>query len=144
MARQSRWCRLCWIAWIATIAIMVVSPAGARSPAADGPQQWQSLNAQAREAYQAGDYSKGIALAEKALGLARQTFGDRDPRTLTSLNNMAFLYQAQSRYGEGWLSTCPVWRRDAPSGILPRRLRCQRRARGRPTRLTRSSPLHAI
>lgn len=74
MARQSRWFRLRCIAWTATLVIMVVSPAAAQSPTADGPQQWQSLNAQAVEAYQAGDYSKGIALAEKALGRARQAF----------------------------------------------------------------------
>jgi tetratricopeptide (TPR) repeat protein len=97
MVHQSRWFRLCWIAWTATLAIMVVSPAGAQSPAADGLQRWQSLNEQA---YQAGDYSKGIALFEKALALGRQAFGDRDPRTLRSLNNLAFLYDAQGRYGE--------------------------------------------
>jgi tetratricopeptide (TPR) repeat protein len=79
---------------------MMVWPAGAQSLAADRPQQWQSLNAQAKEAYQAGDYSKGIALAEKALALARQAFGDRDPQTLISLNNLASLYKAQGRYGE--------------------------------------------
>src|SRR5260370_14362218 len=100
MERQSGWCRLGWIAWTATLAMMVVSPGGEQSPEADGPQQWQSLNAQEMEAYQAGDYSKGIALAEKALGLARQAFGDREPRTLSSLNNLALLYKAQGRYGE--------------------------------------------
>src|SRR5258707_9760105 len=42
-----------------------------------------------------------------------------------------------------WLSTCLVWRRGAPSGVLPPLLRCRRRERGRPTRLTRSWPLHA-
>jgi tetratricopeptide (TPR) repeat protein len=100
MARRSRWLRLCWIAWIATLVIMVISPAGAQSPAADGPQQWHSLNAQAWSAYQAGDYPKGLEFAERALSLARQSFGDRDPKTLTSLTSVAFLYDHLGRYGE--------------------------------------------
>jgi tetratricopeptide (TPR) repeat protein/CHAT domain-containing protein len=79
---------------------MVVSPAGAQSPAADSPQQWQLLSGQGKKAYEAGDYSKGIALAEKALALARRAFGDRDPRILKSLNDLAVLYKAQGRYGE--------------------------------------------
>src|SRR5258708_2340954 len=38
---------------------------------------------------------------------------------------------------------CLVWWRGAPSGVLPPLLRRRRRERGRPTRLTRSLPLHA-
>jgi hypothetical protein len=41
-----------------------------------------------------------------------------------------------------WLSTYRVWRPNAPSGILRRRLRCPLRERGRPIRLMRSLPLH--
>jgi hypothetical protein len=52
------------------------------------------------EAYRAGDYPRGIALAEQALRLPRQTLGDGDPQTLISLNDLAVLYQAQGRYGE--------------------------------------------
>src|SRR5258706_8419810 len=40
-------------------------------------------------------------------------------------------------------STCLVWRRGASSGVLAPLLRCRRREPGRPTRLTRSLPLHA-
>jgi tetratricopeptide (TPR) repeat protein len=66
----------------------------------DAQQQWQQLNAQVMEAYQAGDYAKGVASAEQALQLARKVFGARHPDTLQSLNNLAMLYQAQGRYGE--------------------------------------------
>jgi CHAT domain-containing protein/tetratricopeptide (TPR) repeat protein len=62
--------------------------------------RWRSLNAQAVEAYRVGNYPKGTTLAERALKLSRQTFGDRAPQTLTSLNNLAGLYKAQGRYGE--------------------------------------------
>ncbi|MCS3932080.1 CHAT domain-containing protein/Tfp pilus assembly protein PilF [Bradyrhizobium elkanii] len=76
--------------------MMVVSSSSAQW--ADVSQQWQSLNAQASMAHQAGDFSKEIALAEKALALARRAFGDRDPRTLNNLNSVAMLYNLQGRY----------------------------------------------
>src|SRR5260370_34648264 len=40
-----------------------------------------------------------------------------------------------------WLSTSLVWR-GLPSGVLPPLLRCRRRERGRPIRLTQSWLLH--
>jgi tetratricopeptide (TPR) repeat protein len=42
----------------------------------------------------------GLVAAERALAIARKAFGARDPRTLTSVNNLAALYQIQGRYGE--------------------------------------------
>jgi Transposase DDE domain/Tetratricopeptide repeat len=62
--------------------------------------KWQSLNAQMMAVYKTGDLAKGTALAKQMLELARKKFGIRDPQTLTSLNNLAFLYNAQGRYGE--------------------------------------------
>src|SRR5215831_16397480 len=73
---------------------------GRPKPPAPPRRQWEALNAQGVEAYRAGDYSNGTKLAEEALGLARKAFGDRDPRTLSSLNNLALLYKSQGRYGE--------------------------------------------
>jgi tetratricopeptide (TPR) repeat protein len=98
--RQTGWSRRCRIATAGALAIMVAWPAGAQLPAADAQPQWESLNAKVMEAYQARDYPNGTALAEKALGLAQRAFGDRDPQTLTSLNNLAYLYQSQRRYAE--------------------------------------------
>jgi tetratricopeptide (TPR) repeat protein len=72
----------------------------AQATDADAKHQWQALNAQVTQAARAGDFTKGVPLAEKALELARQTFGTRDPDTLSSLNNLAWLYDAQGRYGE--------------------------------------------
>src|ERR1700732_2373079 len=68
--------------------------------AADAKHQWETLNAQAMKAYQAGDYAKGVPLAEKALELARKAFGGQDLQTLESLNNLAGLYRAQRRTSE--------------------------------------------
>jgi CHAT domain-containing protein/Tfp pilus assembly protein PilF len=117
-----RGARPCGSALVAMLAIMMTWPVNAtdhirstnRAPqrpnaAVDGrrkpptppsQQQWESLNAQAIEAHRAGDYIRGTPLAEAALRLARQTFGDRAPLTLTSLNNLAALYDAQGRYAE--------------------------------------------
>ena len=98
--RYTPWPCLCQIASTAALVIMVALPAAAQSPATDAQYQLQSLDVLVEEAYRAGDYSKGIALAERALGLARQTFGDRDPKSLARLSNLVLLYQAQGRYSE--------------------------------------------
>src|SRR5215831_5780030 len=124
MAARKAGARLQRNALTSALAIMVVCPVNAQAPTAHtrstnralqrpdaGMQgrpkppappkrQWEALNAQGVEAYRAGDYSNGTKLAEEALGLARKAFGDRDPRTLTSLDNLAGLYDSQGRYGE--------------------------------------------
>ena len=98
--RQKGWPGFLWLAAAAALFFVVASPAAAQAPETDARQRWQQLNGSVREAYQAGDYSKGVALGEKALRLARQRFGNRDSDTLTSVNNLGFLYKAEGRYGE--------------------------------------------
>jgi tetratricopeptide (TPR) repeat protein len=89
-------CRL--VATLATL-IGLAFYAQAEAPSVgDAKQRWQALNAQIMQAYQIGDLTKGVELAEKALGLATRTFGSRDPNTLVSLNNLAVLYRAEGRY----------------------------------------------
>jgi len=96
--RRAGWGHLRRNTLVAALAIISAWPVKAQLPTANSPQQLQSLNAQVEEAYRAGDYVRGTALAEHALGLARQTFGNRDPRTLNSLNILALLYDSQGRY----------------------------------------------
>ena len=72
------------------------APAGAESPA----DAWNRLMDAAREAYHAGRYGEGVRFAEEALEIVRTTLGERDERTLTTLNDLALLYQGQGRYGE--------------------------------------------
>jgi hypothetical protein len=72
------------------------APADAESPG----DAWNRLMDAAREAYYAGRYGDGVRSAEEALEIARATLGERDERTLTSLNDLALLYQGQGRYGE--------------------------------------------
>jgi CHAT domain-containing protein/tetratricopeptide (TPR) repeat protein len=93
------------MAWVAAFALSLEWPALAQTKTSVGPdvEQWQTLNAQIVAASNAGDYAKGTPLAEQALELAREKLGTRDPQTLTSLNNLAFLYKAQGRHGEAEL-----------------------------------------
>ena len=42
------------------------------------------------DAYRAGDYARGVELAERALALARAEFGETHPATLASLDSLAF------------------------------------------------------
>jgi CHAT domain-containing protein/tetratricopeptide (TPR) repeat protein len=82
----------------AMLAIAMKSPAGAQIR--NALQQWQTLMVQAAGAQQAHDYTKAERLLIEALALARKGLGPRHADTLTSLNNLAFLYQSQGRYGE--------------------------------------------
>jgi len=59
------------------------------------------------EIYQKGDYPTSIAVAEQTYRFAEQKLGPEHPDTLTSVNNLAGLYQVQGRYGEAE----PLYRR---------------------------------
>jgi len=63
-------------------------------------QHLNEIKQQYVKAYQSGHYSKGIEFAEKAYQYALNNFGETDKDTLTSINNLAFLYVSQGRYGE--------------------------------------------
>jgi tetratricopeptide (TPR) repeat protein len=98
--QHTEWSQLSRIVAAAALACVVAWPASPQSPASDAQQRWQSLSRQAIDAYDTGDYPNGIALAQQALRLASQTFGNRAPQTLTSLNNLAALMRVQGRYSE--------------------------------------------
>lgn len=67
---------------------------------ADVRSEWRALNQGVVSAYRDGDYRRAAELADEALALAEAAFGETHPQTLTSLKNMAALYDAQGRYGE--------------------------------------------
>ena len=56
------------------------------------------LNQQLVKNYQVGNYPEATIWAEKALTYARKSLGEKHPNTLTSMNNLALLYQSQGRY----------------------------------------------
>ncbi len=49
--------------------------------------------------YGAGRFAEGVALAERLQALAREHLAPDDPIALTVMNNLAFLYYHQGRYG---------------------------------------------
>ncbi|PXF55240.1 MAG: hypothetical protein C4B58_15175 [Deltaproteobacteria bacterium] len=69
----------------------------------DHEERWKQLNAQVVNAYRQGKYQQGIALAEEAYHYALEHLGTEHPDTLTSMNNLAALYQSQGRYSEAEL-----------------------------------------
>ena len=66
----------------------------------DHEERWKQLNAQEVNAYQQGKYQQGIVFAEKAYHYALKHLGTEHPNTLTSINNLAMLYESQARYSE--------------------------------------------
>src|SRR5271166_2837341 len=87
----------------AGVAIRILSgvvSATAADPSADQIAAWQTMNQRVVQAYQAGRVSVAVPLAQQAVALAKSSFGPKDPRTLTSMNNLAEVLEDQGRYGE--------------------------------------------
>src|SRR4051794_37220565 len=93
-------CRFLSLARWLLVGFLCLGPAAASAADAAKEARWAELNAAMAEAYQRGAYGQGIVLAEEARRVAEEAFGALDPRTLTSLNNLAFLYDSQGHYGE--------------------------------------------
>ena len=95
---------LCRIARLAALAMLLAGPLCAQAAAPDAGQQWQALNAQVMEAYRAGDYGRGLTLAEQAYQQALQgsqeTLGPRHPDTLATQLNTVVLLVNQGRQQE--------------------------------------------
>ena len=84
------WLIFCWLPW-----------SGFAHAASQAEKDaWEALNTKAVRAYRDGKYHEGLQWAQKAYEYAQQHFGDKHPDTLTSLHNLAGLYDAQGRYGE--------------------------------------------
>ena len=64
---------------------------------ADPASEWDQLNTQVTENYQAGKYDLAAKLAEKQLALAEKHLPSR---VATGLNNLALLYYTQGKYAE--------------------------------------------
>jgi CHAT domain-containing protein/tetratricopeptide (TPR) repeat protein len=93
-------CRLfCFARWLLVV-FLCLGPAAASAAKAANEARWAELNAAVVESYKQGAYEQGVMLAEEARRVAEQAFGALDPRTMTSLNNLAMLYLRQGRYGK--------------------------------------------
>ncbi|MGK7904999.1 MAG: tetratricopeptide repeat protein [Hormoscilla sp.] len=64
---------------------------------AENSDSWDAVNQQVMELYQQGNYGAAIPLAQQAVEIARQRWGDRHPKVAISLNNLALLYNEQSK-----------------------------------------------
>ncbi len=78
--------------WLRDLAARVGKPRKAKT--------WKQLNGRAVQLYHEGQYAQAVSLAEQALTLARQLWGEEHPNIATSLNNLAYLYESQGRYTE--------------------------------------------
>ncbi|MFC1493715.1 tetratricopeptide repeat-containing protein [Thermodesulfobacteriota bacterium] len=80
---------------ILLIALLLITfPAVAYSQKAS----YDQLNQQLATLYKKGQIDDAIKIAEKALKVAEDTFGEKHPYVSASLNNIALLYMAQREY----------------------------------------------
>ena len=87
--------------------VAMLALAAATGAAAQEAADLAALNTQVDQLNGQGKYQEAAAIAEKALAVAERVLGKEHPDTLTSVNNLAALYQAQGRYGEAE----PLYRR---------------------------------
>ncbi len=67
---------------------------------ADALTNFLQLTQRFSQLYEQGQYSQAVIVAEQALTLARQIWGEEHPNIAASLNNLAELYNSQGRYTE--------------------------------------------
>lgn len=60
--------------------------------------EWQVLNDKSVVLLKAGDYQRGIVMAQAAVFLAERLAGENHKNTATSLNNLAELYRKSGQY----------------------------------------------
>jgi tetratricopeptide (TPR) repeat protein len=61
---------------------------------------WKGLSSKVKKLYQQERYSEAAKIAEEALTVAEKAFGPDHPNVATSLNTLAFLYNAQGKYAK--------------------------------------------
>ena len=88
------------ISHISAVLISLLILGLSRPPAVAQNTLWETLNEQVKALYKAGEYDKGVRVAEQALKVAEKSFGPNDPSVATSLNNLAELYRVQGKYAE--------------------------------------------
>ncbi|MCK4403862.1 MAG: tetratricopeptide repeat protein, partial [candidate division Zixibacteria bacterium] len=62
--------------------------------------RWETLMQHAKQLYEKGEYGVATSVAQEALRIAETTLGLADPKTGTSINNLALLYDSQGKYAE--------------------------------------------
>ncbi|NEP82026.1 MAG: tetratricopeptide repeat protein, partial [Okeania sp. SIO3B3] len=63
-------------------------------------EEWEQLKDQVIELYNAGKHGEAIPIAEQAVTLALQLWGETHANVATSFNNLTELYRSQGRYSE--------------------------------------------
>ena len=66
----------------------------------DQDQSWEELNRKTEELCKEGKYDESLIFVQKALIVAEKTFGKEHQNTATSLNALAWIYDAQGRFHE--------------------------------------------
>lgn len=61
-------------------------------------QTWNELNDKVVEMYNIGQYEKGIPMAIHSMEIAEEKYGDTHPYYITSLGNLALLYETTLQY----------------------------------------------
>jgi len=90
------------------MSVMVLLSAGGGGPAlAQQTDDLTALSQRVQQLHQEGQYAEALPIAQRALTLAKQRFGDNHAEVGNALNNLAVLYHARGEYTEAE----PLYRR---------------------------------
>lgn len=76
----------------------ITVPACVQQRPAPASERWLGLKGRIEGAYKQGRFADAAMPAEQDFELARETFGEDHPKTLKSLDNMAYYCSLQKRY----------------------------------------------
>jgi len=82
------------------IALLCNVSADVRPQSDPARAEWEELSRGVVATYRRGEREESLVLAQQAYQFARQRLGQKDPDTLESLNDLAFLYHSMGRYSE--------------------------------------------
>jgi tetratricopeptide (TPR) repeat protein len=82
---------------VCLLVVLLAAPAGA----ANSPlEEAAALNQEAIKLHEAGRYQEALPLAQRALEIREKILGPEHPDTITSLNNLAYLYKITGAYAQ--------------------------------------------
>ncbi len=96
--KNEKWLRVGQFAGLGLVALLVVGGGVALILQGDKDTQWVNLRREAQESYRHGELEKAEKKFFQAGLVAKELYGDEDPKYLDTLEKLAWIYEEQERY----------------------------------------------
>ncbi len=96
--KNERWIRRLQFAGLGLLGIAAISASVMYIVSGDRDTQWVNLRREAQESYRRADLKKAKMSFLKAAKVAKELYGDEDPKYLDTLEKLAWIYEEQNEY----------------------------------------------